>query len=70
MKNGTTTRLIDNAVQRFFKLNRGEGMLMTDHGNTKEETITFINKFANRMINEHPQDAFEINYDSKIIKRL
>lgn len=70
MQSGRTTRLVDNAVQRFFKLNKGEKMLIYDHSNTKEGQEKLIKLFINRMLNEHPNENFEISEINNTIKRV
>lgn len=69
-ESGRTTRLVDNAIQRYFKLEKGRKMFIQDHSNTKEGQSKLIEKFIKRMSIEHPNEIFNVNKINNTIERL
>lgn len=69
-KSGRTTRFVDNTIQNFFKLKRGEKMVIYDHSNSIEEQVNFRKILTNRLVNEHPLEKFVIDKHGKTICRL
>lgn len=67
---GRTTRLIDNAVQKFFSLKQGDTLLLLDHEPTRTAQLELLKKFCNRMKIEHPNEQFEVDEYNRLIKKL
>lgn len=67
---GRTTRLLDNLIQKFFSLEKGETLLVLDHEPNTNAHRELLERFRRRMELEHPHVQYEIvNYD-RCIKKL
>ena len=66
---GTTTRLCDELVQKFFKAPYGEWVPVTDHYASRQADRMLLDKFLRRMGNECPNIEVEVDKRRVCVRR-
>jgi hypothetical protein len=66
---GTTTRLCDELVQKFFKAPYGEWVPVIDHYPSRQADRMLLDKFLRRMGNECPNIEVEVDKRRVCVRR-